>query len=133
MNSATTERYQQFIAKYGYTHEGDVSPLLALSFAFLSALPFREGAELDDDTLAEAQCFIAYAMSTTGGGFNPAAIAEAKTLTKKGIGKSEILKEWKVNELLIGNDPISLLRSMVIPYGLLNKYLCTGKAGVFVI
>ena len=136
MESATAEQFTAFLTKYGYTVTTDSAPFLALSHAFMRSLPFADVGKLDAATAVEAQCFIAYAMVPVeegGGGFNPAAIAEAKTLTKKGLGRSAIVKEWKVNDLLSGNDPLSLLRSMAIPYGLLKDYLCVGTAGVFVV
>lgn len=129
--SATEEQFTAFLTKYGYIVDGDTSPLLALSHAFLLTLPLSESA--DSERVVEAQCFIAYAISENGGGFNPAAIAEAKTLVKSGLGRSAIVDEWKINELLSGTDPLSLLRSIPLAYGLLKEYLVTATVGVFVV
>lgn len=130
--SATIEQFTAFLTKYGYEIADDESALLPLSFTFLSTLPFCSSTD-SDDQIIEAQCFIAYSMSANGGGFNPAAIAEAKTLTKKGLGRGAITKEWAVNELLNGTDPVSMLRAMPIAYGLLNGYLCRGGGGGYVV
>lgn len=130
--SATNEQFTAFLTKYGYEIADDESALLPLSFVFLSTLPFCSGTE-SDGQITDAQCFIAYSMSSTGGGFNPAAIAEAKTLTKKGLGRGAITKEWAVNELLSGTDPVSMLRTMPIAYGLLNNYLCESRGGGYVV
>lgn len=131
--SAAEPELNAFLAKYGYSIEEDATPLLALSFAFLSTLPFRDVESVDVDRVAEAQCFIAYSMSGNGGGFDPSAITEAKTLTKKGLGRGAITKEWAVNELLNGTDPISQLRAMPLAFGLLNNYLSYGNTGAFVV
>lgn len=131
--SATEPELTVFLAKYGYSIEEDATSLLALSFAFLSTLPFRDVESIDAERVAEAQCFIAYSMSANGGGFDPSAIAEAKTLTKKGLGRGAITKEWTVNELLNGTDPVSQLRAMPLAFGLLNNYLSYGTAGAFVV
>lgn len=131
--SATEQEFADFQAKYGYTVDAGETHLLPLSFAFVQTLPFCADAEVDQDRFAEGQCFIAYAMSQAGGGFNPAAVAEAKTLVKKGLGRSAITKEWAVNQDLIGTDPMSQLKSVPMAYGLLKTYLCTECAGPIVV
>ena len=123
--SATEEEYKAFLDKYGYGCELGQESLLALSFAFLSSLPFCDGANVaQTEAITEAQMFIAYAMSEKGGGFNPAALADAKTLIKRNIGRSAIVREYEVNELLAGTDPMSQLRKIPMALGLLNQYLC---------
>lgn len=131
--SATEPELTVFLAKYGYSIEEDGTPLLALSFAFLSTLPFRDVESVDVDRVAEAQCFIAYSMSANGGGFDPSAIAEAKTLIKEGLGRGAMIEEYSINTMLSGTDPISRLRSLPLAFGLLDKYLSYGYAGAFVV
>ena len=131
--SATEQEFADFQLKYGYSVDAGEAHLLPLSFAFAQTLPFCEGVEVDQDRFVEGQCFIAYAMSQAGGGFNPAAVAEAKTLVKKGLGRSAITKEWAVNQDLIGTDPMSQLKSVPMAYGLLKTYLCAECAGPFVV
>ena len=123
VTAVTTEQFSAFLDRYGFATTDETHPL-PLAYMFMKTLPFCDNAVVDDETMVEAQCFIAYSISITGGGFNPAAIAEAKTLTKSGLGRSAIVDEWKVNEALIGTDPVSLLKSLPLAYGLLKSYIC---------
>lgn len=121
--AATSEQFNDFLALYGYTvDDGEKARLLALSLAFLSTVELCKEGETH-----EAQCFIAYAMSTNGGGFNPATVADDRVLTKKGIGSGAIVKEWDVNSELSGADPVSLLKRVPMAYGLLKPLMCSAS------
>ena len=125
ITAATSEQFDAFLTTYGYTVEvGEKARLLALSLSFLSTIELCADGETD-----QAQCFIAYAMSAKGGGFNPVAVADDKTLTKKGIGRSAVLKEWEVNDDLSGTDSLSMLKRIPMAYGLLKPLLCVGSSG----
>lgn len=132
ITAATPEQFDTFLSTYGYTVEdGDKSRLLALSLSFLNTIDLT-----GDGETYEAQCFIAYAMSPAGGGFNPATLSDNKTLTKKGLGRSAVVKEWEVNSELSGSDSVSLLKRIPMAYGLLKPMLsqaaiASGGIGTF--
>lgn len=122
ITAATSEQFDTFLTDYGYTVAAeDKSRLLALSLAFLGTIDLCQEGETH-----VAQCFIAYAMSAAGGGFNPAAVADDKTLVAKGLGRNAISKEWQVNDSLTGTDPVTLLKRVPMAYGLLRPLLCSG-------
>ena len=122
LESATTTQFTDFLTKYGYSVADNEAVLLSLSFAFMSTLAFCD--EPDADRAADAQCFIAYAMD--GGGFNPAAVVDSRTLIEKGLGRGAIVKKWSENEKLSGTEPVNLLRQVPMAYGLLKDSLCSG-------
>lgn len=124
---ATDADFAEFLTKFGYSVDAETH-LLPLAAAFISTLPFCDDAVIDDAKIIEAQCFVAYSISANGGGFDPAALVAAKTLTKSGLGRGAIVDEWKVNESLMGTDPMSLLKSMPLVYGMLRSYMCPGGA-----
>ena len=135
LTSATESEFADFLTKYGFTLASGEQAPLALSFAFLSTLPFCTDVE-DNAAIREAQCFIAFAMTSQGGAFNPAAMREPKTLVKKGLGRGAITKEWEVNSELSGVDATSALKTLPIAYGILKPYLCVDPAssyGAFVV
>lgn len=121
--SATQEQYTAFRAKYCYKIAAGDEALLPLSFAFLSCLPFCEGV-VQTEEITEAQMFIAFAMSSAGGGFDPAAIVDEKILVTRELGREAIVREYELREGMTGTDSISLLRRMPVAYGLLSKHLC---------
>jgi|GEM_PF-3641415 len=127
VTAATSEQFDTFLTTYGYTvdDDDDKARLLALSLSFLSTIELCVEGATD-----QAQCFIAYAMSANGGGFNPAAVSDDKTLTKKGVGRSAIVKEWEVNDELSGTDTLSMLKRIPMAYALLKPLLCAGDSGV---
>lgn len=140
---ATETEYQAFLDKFGFSIASCDLKHLPLSFAFLSSLPFCDDDPAQTPQITEAQLFIAYSMSNGGGGFNPTAIAGDRILIKEELGREAIVEEYQVNELLSGTDPMSLLRSMPMAFGLLSKYLCPVavtedgeapfQAGIFVV
>lgn len=125
ITAATPEQFDEFLTEYGYTvPDGDKSRLLALSLSFLGTLDMCAEGETH-----VAQCFIAYAMRD-GGGFDPVAVADDKTLIAKGLGRNAIAKEWQVNDSLTGTEPLTLLKRVPMAYGLLRPLLCsTGGIG----
>lgn len=137
LTSATEAEFTTFLATYGYTVAADAGPLLALSFVFLSTLPWRDAAQESTPVITDAQCFVAYSMSAEGGRFNPSAKVDNVFLTKKKVETLE--QQFEVNESLTGTDAMSLLRSLPMAYGLLGEHLSeapvltseTHRAGVF--
>lgn len=138
--AATEGEYTTFRTKYGRTIADGEEAFLPLSFAFLSTLPFCAGDAVEQTAaITEAQCFIAYAMSANGGGFDPTLMGDAKTLIKKNLGRSAIVKEYEINAQLVGTDPMSMLRKIPMALALLDSVLCPvpvageSAAGVFVV
>ncbi len=131
LTPATELEFTTFLAKYGYSVTEDKEILLARSFAFLDSLPFCDDVDLDADVVVEGQCFLAYAMSTEGGLFDPFAIADPKTLIEKGIGRNAVSKKWQVNDDLNDHTPISNLKTVPMAFGVLKNYMCYGTAGVY--
>lgn len=124
--AATQEQFAEFLSRYGYPDPSEsVLPLLAMSFAFTRTLPFCSDQEVNADVLVEAQCFIAYSISAAGGGFSPNAVADARIKVEEGLGRTALVDKWKVNEQLIGTEPIDLLKKLPLAYGLLKGFLCT--------
>jgi len=125
LTSASTDEYKAFRQKYGYAIAGgNDAQHLALAFAFLKSLPFCNADQGDTDETKEAQFFIAYAMSEEGGGFNFTAPVDPRTLKKKEIGRNAIVKEWETNDLLVGTDPMSMLRRIPMALASINGLLC---------
>ena len=128
--SATDAEFTAFLTERNLTIADTETALVVKSFDFVETLSFCS--EPDADVLVKAQCFIAYAMSANGGGFNPSAIAESRTLIEKGLGSGAIVKKWSENAELIGTDPKTLLKTVPSAYGLLKGYLCSNY-GAFVV
>lgn len=140
IDSATEADFTAFLAKYGYTVAADAGPLLALSYAFISTLPWCDSDQENHASITEAQCFIARAMSEEGGAFDPSARASGLVVKREKADSLE--QEYMFNESVNqGADSLSLLKSLAIPYGLLQPFLCetatvtadTHRAAVFVI
>lgn len=138
LTSATEAEFTAFQIKYGYTVTADPLPLLALSFSFLQTLPWKIKNQESTDSIIEAQCFIA--ISIYRDEFDPSARIEDMRVTKKKVDTLE--KHFEANDYLQGTDPVTLLRSMPIAYGLLYPYLSPSSiangglvhdAGVFVV
>lgn len=130
MESITVEEYETFLSEFGYDQAGDKRLVINLSFAFLSTLPFCEGVTEDEtkiEVIAQAQSFIAYAMSEEGGGLNPAAVSDTRITVTEELGRDAIVDEFEVNSELIGADPVSFLKRVQIAYGLLRPLLCDGE------
>lgn len=120
---ATDTQLDDFLALYGYTiPNADKTVLLARSLALLNTVQICQ----EGDTYV-AQCFIAYAMSAEGGGLNPTALLESKTLTKKGLGRNAIVKEWDVNTELSGTNTIAILKRIPMAYAILEPLLCQNQ------
>lgn len=128
LTSATVAEFDAFLLKYGWTVDEDKEVLLALSFAFLKTLSFCVA--VDDAVIVEAQCFIAYSMSSGGGGFDPSALASDKILTEEHLGRGAIIEKYEINDLLSGTTPLNMLRTMPLAYGTLRPYLCGDSAAV---
>jgi len=106
-------------------NDTDRKKLTALSFSFLCTLPWCEDAEIDQDKFVQAQAFLIHAMSPEGNGFNPMATRGEAQLRRRSIGRSAIDREFfQQSEEFSGSDPISLLKTQSIPYGLLIRWLC---------
>ncbi len=120
LETATEAEFDTFLSAYGYTVAGDKDQLLALSFAFLSTLDFCA----DEGDTVPGQCFIAYAISEEGGGFDLVSTVDDKTLTKKGLGRGAMVKEYAINAELAGTDSVAMLRRMPMAYGSLRSLLC---------
>lgn len=119
ITAATGEQFDTFLTGRGRTVAEDHAVLLVRSLDFLSTIELCQEGETH-----LAQCHIAWAMSEEGDGFNPAAVFDEKTLTKKGLGRNAIVKEFVVNSELSGTDSISLLKRIPMAYGLLKPLLC---------
>jgi len=124
--SATPAEYAAFLTKYGFSLPSGEPDFLPLSFTFLSTLPFCEGFSnvSSSPEILEAQMFIAYAMSSAGGGFSPVALADSRTVVEESIGRNALVEKYSINETLIGTDPMSMLRSVPMALGLLDSLLC---------
>jgi len=143
ITSATKAEFTAFLTTYGYTVDGisgDSAPLLALSHIYLQTLPWCDSEQGDHASIKTAQCFIAYAMSAEGGGFNPSARIDGLVVKSKAVGTLE--KEFMFNENVdSGSSSISLLKSLPIAYGMLSPFLCesqtvdadTHQAAVYVV
>ena len=127
--AATADEFDAFLTTFKYDLIDDREKLLALSFAFIGSLPFCDGV-VQTPQITQAQLFIAYAMSEEGGSFNPAVMADNRTLIKENLGRSAIVEEFKVNDELMGTDPFTLLKRIPMAYGLLAPFLCPGCADV---
>ena len=124
--AATAQQFDDFLTLYGYTvPELDKPRLLALSLAFLNTVDICEEGPTD-----QAQCFIAYAMSANGGGFDPTAVSDGKILTKSGLGRNAIVEEWDIDSALAGSDSISLLKRVPMAYAIIKPLLCKGATAV---
>ena len=128
--SATVAEFETFLSERGLTVAGDKSVLVVRSFDFLETIEFCS--EPDADVVVKAQCFIALAMDSNGGGFSPTSVAEKTNLIEKGLGSGAIVKKWQINSDLVGTDPKSLLKTVPAAYGLLKPSLCSGY-GAFVV
>ena len=96
--------------------------LLINSLDFIGTLSFCE--EVPDDVLIKAQCALAYAMSITGGGFNPNGIVDGRILIEEGLGRSAIIDKYTLDDGLVGNDSLTQLKRVGVIYGMLKPYLC---------
>ncbi len=121
--SATETELDTFLDKYGFAVADDKSILLARSFVFLSTLKFC--IEPPTDIVIEAQGFLVNAISN--GGVDLFGAAEDKVLTKKGLGRSAIVKEWEINSLTSGSDNLSRLNKIPMVQNLLAPYLCVNQ------
>ena len=124
ITSASSLDYSVFLATYGYTASPNDAASLALAFAFMGTLPFCDGADtVQTPAMTQAQLFIAYAISS--GAFNPSAVVSSTVLIEEDIGRSALVEKYAVvNDALTGSDPMSLLQSMPMAYGLLSGSLC---------
>ena len=140
LTTATEAQFTEFLDNYGYAVASDSGPLLALAFTFVKSLPFCDAEQADTPEILEAQCFIAYAMSSEGGGFDPSRQLDARVVTKTKLEGLE--RQFEVNEAVgTGTDSYSLLKSIPMAFSLLQTLLCeiptgsstTHAAGVFVV
>jgi len=119
---STLAQFDQFLTDFGYTVAENKDVLLKRSFSFLSTVKLCK--PVPDEIIVQAHNYIAYSMSAEGGGFNPFGVAEEKMLTKKGLGRGAIVKEWDVDKSLSGSDSISKIKRLGVVYELLKDYLC---------
>ena len=131
--SATTTEFAAFLTQFGYSVAETHDPLIELSFVMLKTIPFYDVDDVPVATVVQAQCFIAYAMSAEGGGFDAAAIAEARELIEKGLGRGALRKKWQVDQSLNGTHPVHKLRLIPLAYGLLKDYIRYGASAVYVV
>ena len=97
----------------------------SVSFNFLCTLPWCEDAEIDPEKLLLAQALLIHAMSEDGNGFDPMATRGSPQLRRRNIGRTAVEREFfEQSSEFSGSDPISLLRTQSIPYGLLINWLC---------
>ena len=140
LTSATEAEFTAFLTTREYDVAGSVGPLLVQSLDYLETLPWCDSEQESTDAIKKAQLYIAYAMSTEGGGFNPAERASA--LVTKVEDLKGLKEEFMFNESVdLGSSSLSQLKSLSIPYGLLFPYMCSRneitegnhRASVFVV
>lgn len=126
LSAITQEKFTAWQAKYGFTIAGDEVAPLALANAFVNALPLCDDA-VDTDSSDDGQAFIAYAMTTGGGNFNPAAIVSNQAVKREKVDSIEI--EYQSNALTdADNSPLALLQTIPMAYGLLAPSICENAA-----
>ena len=100
-----------------------IKKLKTITHDFLCTLPWCPDAEIDQEKLNRAQAYLIFAMNS--GSFDPLASRADPILRRRAIGRNAIEREWfEPSEDINGVNPIHLLRTQSIPYGLLINWLC---------
>lgn len=124
---ATPAELDAFIIDYDLTiQDADKPLLLRLSQDFMETLRFCS--DVDAGIYVKAQCFLIKAISE---GFSPDGIAEDKILVEKGLGRSAIVKKWKIDKSLSGTDSMTAIKRLPMVYNLLSPYLCSSDVNTY--
>lgn len=122
MTPATTLEFEAYLSKYALEVAEDNSVLLKRSLKEFNPLKL---CNISDDEYVNIHCSIAYEMSVEGGSWKPSGVLDNRIQTKKGVGRSAILKEWEVNKTLSDSSLISQFMRNPAVFALIEPFLCS--------
>ena len=119
MIAATVADLDAFLLSDGYVVTGDKGAFLSRAYRYISGFEVLE--DTPDQVLIDAQLFTVLAIEN---GFDPSAPISDSFMTRKGLGRNAIEKEWEQNESSAGNSILKrLLRGVPMAHDVLEPWL----------